>query len=140
MKPLKVTKWFKPYKADGKYNFTEDGKGCYLIKKDGKIVYIGKSLSSIKKTMYRHFQQWTDLRSSYGRKFSPYERVTYKGDSGKFLCKVIFSGSSTDIDLLEQVLIKKIKPRDNTLKLEMFTKYQEAETLEKLNTMEEAPF
>lgn len=140
MKPLTVTKWFKPYKGHRQQTLTNDGIGCYLIKKDSKIIYVGKSHSSIKSTMYRHFQQWTDLRSSYGRKASPYERVTYKDSSGKFECKVIFTKSYQDADLLEQVMIKKLKPRDNSLKLELFSRQQEAEVLARMNDMEEAPF
>jgi hypothetical protein len=145
-KKLRITKWFPPYTGEKDKRgrkiatMTQTGRGCYLIKKDGKIVYVGKSDKSLKKTIYRHFQQWTDLRSAYGRRAEPYDRVTYKYDPGHYLIKVIYSNSSKENDLLEQVLIKKLKPKDNSLKLELFTRQQEGEINDKMKDLEEAPF
>ncbi len=137
---IEKTPWFKPYKAERRATLERTGAGVYLIRKNGKVVYIGKSHTDVKKTLYRHFQTWTDLRSFYGRKASPYARVTYKDTPGEYSCRVLFCSNPGKVDLLEQVLIKNLRPADNSLKLELFTPRQEAGIMADLNLMEEAPF
>lgn len=141
---FKSSGWFKPYTGNKTKNgrpqttLNETGTGVYLIRKqNGKIIYVGKSANDVRRTLYRHFQTWTDMRSSYGRQRSPYERVTYKDLPGHFLCKVIFTETERQADILEQALIVKVKPKDNTLKLMIFTQSQVDGVIEKL---EEAPF
>jgi hypothetical protein len=134
------TNWMPPYTTKNGRKviaLEKTGTGVYLIKKNGRIVYVGKASNHIKKTLYRHFQTWTDLRSTYGRKLSPYERVTYKDVPGSYLIKVIYTHTSREADILEQALILKVQPRDNSLKLMLFTQRQVDEVIEKLD---EAPF
>lgn len=138
---FKTTDWLEPYSiVNGKKKPTlnETGTGVYLIKKkNGKIVYIGKSGKHLRRTLYRHFQTWTDLRSSYGKRLQPYERVTYKGEDQKYLIKAIFTHTEREADILEQALIIRVKPKDNSLKLMLFTQSQVNGVIEKL---EDAPF
>ena len=57
---LKATKRFKPY-TDGIPTLrTNVGGGVYIIRLLDEVVYVGKSNADVKKTLYRHFQKWTD--------------------------------------------------------------------------------
>lgn len=148
-KNLKATSFFPPYSPAGSYNLkTKDGKGCYIIREQGQTVYVGMSLSDIQGTLYRHFQKWTDKRTDWTKKRQNYERVTYYGkDRARFTVKVIFCPTDNECYLLESLLIKKLKPRDNTLKNELYHNFEMDRFAPKLETMEvwrpvtdEAPF
>lgn len=119
---LKATGFFPPYSKEGSYNLkTKNGKGCYIIRKNGKTVYVGMSLSDIQGTLYRHFQKWTDRRTAWTKKQQNYERVTYYGqDRSLFTVKIIFCPTDHECYLLESLLIKKLRPADNTLKNELY--------------------
>lgn len=100
----------KPYTSDGKTNFryTNGKSGVYLIYKGDKIVYVGFSGYNVYKTMYRHFQSWSDasqVRVSYNakRKNSPYK------------VRVVLA-SPKRAERLEKMLILKHKPKDNPMK------------------------
>jgi excinuclease UvrABC nuclease subunit len=111
IKPRRVIKsstWFAPYKngrpaLPSKYY---NRPGVYAIKsrKTGKIIYIGYSATSLKKTLYRHFQTWNDTAQN---------RYTY--DPAKYLVKIFQAGKRT-APRLEKALIKRYNPRDNKLK------------------------
>ena len=98
---ISTSKWFEPYSQTGrnaKTNLKDNTRairGVYFVKnkRSGNIVYVGSSLSQLYKTIYRHFQSWTDSRQ---------KRVTYP-KSG-YLIKIILTGSSK-ITLLEQYYI-----------------------------------
>lgn len=126
---LKGTKRFKPY-TDGIPTLkTNTGGGVYIIREGNQVVYVGKSNADIKKTLYRHFQRWTDRRSIDAKKYQIYERVTYHGqDLNNYTVQVYYCNDTNKIDLLETTLIFKLKPRDNKQKLQMYT-------LDQRNTM-----
>jgi hypothetical protein len=163
---LKVTSWFHPYERDktivriGKKAVLSapatlkfSGAGVYLIKHKvagkWKIIYVGMSASDVKKTLYRHFQKWTDKRSKWNHTRELLDRVTYSDffSNKEYLVKVIATPTSEEAGILEEMLIKKIMPRDNKAKLNIYTqgqydrmevKYEEAEVIEP--ELEEAPF
>jgi hypothetical protein len=155
---IKKTKWFKPYynKFGNKIpqlNMCWDCQksGVYFIRKTstGKTVYIGQSQSQLKKTIYRHFQKWTDRQQSTQKTF---ERKTYPkfGYEIRFILCV-----PQDALRLESYLIQKIKPIDNPLKYENLTRAEiikgqqidekakqatEIHTKEYIANLEAAPF
>ena len=64
---MKASKFFTPYykknnnlKCSLDHSKVKDKTGVYLIKQDSKIVYVGYSIGSLYKTIYRHFQDWND--------------------------------------------------------------------------------
>jgi len=121
-KKLKATRFFKPYDQDGSYNLKNTGTGVYIIKKNDVILYVGLSLTDVRSTLYRHFQKWIDKRTNWTKKSQMYERVTYYGENrNMFLVKVIFTPTKNEAAILENLLILKLKPRDNTLKLELYS-------------------
>jgi excinuclease UvrABC nuclease subunit len=145
---MKSTNFFAPYSLDGKCNLKTTGKGCYIIKKNDSVIYVGLSYSDVKRTLYRHFQKWTDLRTDYTKKNQVYERVTYTGQNkSNFKIKVIFCKTDKEISELEYLLIKKLKPKDNTLKNEIYSVVDLRKTIDAFNnsdnwkpTSEEPPF
>lgn len=130
----KDTGKFNPYTGDS-YTLKNTGKGIYMIYEKDKLVYVGKSHSHIQNTLYRHFQRWIDKRSSYSKQYSYFARVTYYGKPRKdYLVRCYFVNKSNDsIDALEQYLIKKHNPRDNTQKLDYYTASQLAEAKEEIS-------
>lgn len=121
-KPLKATGFFKPYLDGNTYALKSTGCGVYIIKYKGKIVYIGLSRSDLRNTLYRHFQVWNDRRTDWTKKLQPYDRVSYSGkDRDNFLIKVVFCKTAIEAEMLEQLLIKKFKPKDNSLKIYLYS-------------------
>jgi hypothetical protein len=124
-KSIKTSKWFAPYylkngdKLPALNMCWECQKsGIYFIRKKstGNIVYIGQSQTQLKKTIYRHFQKWTDKQRSTNKHF---ERKTYP----KFGYEIRFLMlKPSDALRLEAYLIQKIQPVDNPLKYEHLTK------------------
>lgn len=127
MLKFRTSKQFPPYDKDGNCNLkTNSGGGVYIIREkypfNNRVVYVGKSHESLKKTLYRHFQQWNDKRSATGKKWQIFERVTYHGQPiYKFSVQICFVNDKAAIDALEQALIFKFKPRDNKQKLNFYT-------------------
>ena len=123
---LAKTKPFEPY-TGAACTLKDTGAGVYIIAKEGKPLYIGFSLKDVKKTMYRHFQQWNDPTQN---------RVTYKNLKG-ITCRVIWTKTGYQAADLETALILRLKPRDNELKLQMYApkvqrieqEYNEAEII-----------
>lgn len=146
---MKKTLFFTPYIEHngkrGKAALKKTGSGVYIIKEGANVVYIGFSASDVKKTLYRHFQKWIDKRHPETKRVQRIERVTYMNKNFKnenYRVKVVFCKNGKEAADLEHALIKKIKPRDNSVKLDLmdlmdFTNvvnnYNEAETLEKNN-------
>ena len=114
MKAVK-TKWVEPYDKAGKTTLrhTNGKKGVYLIKVNGKLSYIGRSGSNLYKTLYRHFQSWSDRRQV---------RVTYKNDLGRkrIEVRVVIVNRSDQAAKLERALILLHQPIDNPDKLENY--------------------
>lgn len=83
--------------------FNKQG-GCYIIKENNVIVYVGMSKSCVVKAMYRHFYKWTD---------NPY-RVTYEKEvENKIYTAAIIVCSAEQAGKLEQGLVLALNPRDN---------------------------
>ncbi len=81
--------------------------GCYLIKENGKIVYVGMSQSCVVEAMYRHFYHWNVTRQFQ-------YRVTYfdRMSINKYTVQIIFTNKEESAKL-EQSLILLLQPRDN---------------------------
>lgn len=101
----------KPYdtKGNANFGFTKNKSGIYMIRENGKIVYVGFSASNLYKTLYRHFQQWNH----------PGQPVT------TYVNKMRYHSYTVGVALtapgaaskIEQGLIFKHKPRDNKGKM-----------------------
>jgi hypothetical protein len=114
------SKWFAPYR-NGKPQLANKyykSAGTYLIKskQTGRILYVGYSSNNLKRTLYRHFQQW---------KSRSQETRTY--DKSKYLVKFYRLGSKAAARY-EKFLIDKIKPKHNKLKYPSLFKEGETET------------
>lgn len=107
------TEWFEPYekkgfldsygKFDARIRAAKDKSGCYVIKENEKVVYVGMSrTNNLYKTLTRHFQQWTAN-----------QRVnTYDVWSNTYKVKIIYT-TQRKAERMECELFKKYKPRDN---------------------------
>jgi excinuclease UvrABC nuclease subunit len=94
----------KPYKENGKTTFNIQGKpGVYLIYKNDKLRYIGYSGTNVYKTLYRHFQKWTDKTQV---------RVTYPDLTG-ITVRIVYTTNGSQASNLERALIVKYSPVDN---------------------------
>lgn len=117
-KILYRSKWFKPYRQNKPSLPSKYYKkaGVYIIrsKKNKKPVYVGYSSNNLKRTLYRHFQNWNDPQQ---------ERFIY--DRNKYDLKIYRTGTKTAARL-EKYLIDKLKPRDNKLKYP--TLFEQGET------------
>lgn len=87
-------------KQRGKY-------GVYLIKENGKIVYVGMSQSCVVEAMYRHFYHWNTTRNFQ-------YRVTYfdRMSLHNYTVQIMFTNKD-EAPKLEQSLILLMQPRDN---------------------------
>lgn len=115
IKKIKVdfSGWFNPYDKDGKTNFlrlTRHKYGVYIIrdKKTQKIKYIGHSASNLYKTLYRHFQYYSDKNLQY--------RAMYNKTDNVEICLLLTN--KTNAPKLEMALIKEFKPEDAFFKYE----------------------
>lgn len=115
---IRKTNYFEPYKANGR-NVNLPGpwsgeSGVYFIKRIGtkKPVYVGSSVSNLKKTIYRHFQTWSSDREQR------YERTVYPKKG--YLIKVLYMPPAQALEL-EKYFIKKIQPKDNPIKYNQLT-------------------
>lgn len=108
------TQFRPPYKKNGRTSYPQAGKaGVYIIKKNGVVVYVGMSQSNVYKTLYRHFQSWSDPTQ---------KRVTYQSqltNRNKFLVRVIYTTPAQALRL-EKYLIIKLKPKHNPDKLKSY--------------------
>lgn len=97
---------------NGKTNlaFTRGKTGVYIIKEDGKIVYVGQSKNDLYRTIMRHFYNW-DRSYSNGEKIdrTSYDTSKYRKE---YTIRVVFTPISK-AEKLEAKLILKHKPRDN---------------------------
>ena len=144
---MKKTGVFRPYTPAGNYTLKVTAPGVYILREAGRIVYIGFSGTDVRKTMYRHFQKWTDKRHPDNRRAYLYDRVTYKGKEDKFTAQVFFCKTSKEAAALENALILKYEPRDNAAKLDIFSAGVKRDVLSKAEaaalysvTEEENPF
>ncbi len=135
---MKKFKFLPPYTPEGKTTFpaTVDRSGVYLVKENGKVVYIGMSKINLYRTLYRHFQAWSH---------SLQEVTTYQSrlKKNKYTVRVVLCTPS-QAERLERALIIKNKPRDNELKYKgyqlKFTDIKVEHEYSKALTLEEMPF
>jgi hypothetical protein len=154
---MKKSKWIDPYFKNSRGTATPSIRDCwtcaqagvYLIrhKQSGAVVYIGSSTTQLKKTIYRHFQTWTDKQQSTGRSF---ERKVYP-KFGHYELR-FFKCTAAQALKIEKFLIIKHQPKDNPLKYERLSAdrietgkklYSEAvnsETLPAADYLEDVPF
>lgn len=111
---MKISTFIPPYNAKGRANYpTESKPGCYLIRENGVLVYIGMSATNVYKTMYRHFQRWPDRQQLL---------ITYRDRLKKnhYTVRVVYC-TAKQAQALERLLIIKHKPRDNDFKYSQYT-------------------
>jgi len=107
---MRRTKYLPPYTATGRTTFPARGRpGVYVIKKAGKLRYIGFSQSDVYKAMYRHFQSWNDNSR-------PDPRVVYR-NLADIRVRVIYTDSAQQAARLERALIIRFRPPDNPQQL-----------------------
>lgn len=151
---MRKSKFVRPYDVKGHTAFSMQKvsqAGVYIIKRNGKIIYVGMSKSNVYKTLYRHFQIWNDNREEARTSKNPYsryyERVTYYTKTNKannfleFSVRIVLC-TPKQAEHLEKMLILKYNPRDNGTK---YVKYNvtgySKEVLEVFgNITEEPPF
>jgi len=133
---INKSSWFDPY-TEGKPTIpgAETKSGVYFIKEksSGKIVYVGSSVGSLKKTIYRHFQIWNDRQPSNNRQF---ERMTYPKEG--YSIRVIYCTAGQAIHA-EKYFIRKLQPRDNPIKYNNLTRGEASkahEVAEKMNEVQ----
>ena len=112
--------------------------GVYFIKRKGatKPVYVGSSNGSLKKTIYRHFQQWQTDRQHQR------DRTTYPKNG--YLVKVIKT-TPTQAAEMEKIFIQRFHPAGNPIKYNLFHPRTERvkkiiEKIRNADALEEAPF
>lgn len=133
---MKKSRWIEPYtkNKNGKLVatiidcWTCSEAGVYLIrnKRTEEIVYVGSSTTQLKKTIYRHFQQWTDRQAKTGKQF---ERKTYP-KQGHYQIR-FFKCTAAQALKLEKAFIHKYQPKDNPLKYEQLMLSMKPATIEK---------
>ncbi len=120
---MKAFRFQPPYNSKGKTTFPGASKksGVYLIKENGELVYVGYSGTDLYKTMYRHFQSWSDAEYKGGKAIPAQYRVSYKEflEKKKYTVRIVFC-TAIQAERLERVLIKKYNPRDNANKYEQY--------------------
>lgn len=149
---MRKSKFTRPYDNKGRTAFSMSKlsrSGVYIIKRSGKIVYVGMSKSSVYKALYRHFQIWNDNREESRTSKNPYsryyERVTYYTKTNKdnnfidFTVRVVLC-TPKQAEHLEKMLIIKYNPKDNGTKYVQYTANSYSkEVLELFGTTNEEP-
>lgn len=129
---MKKTRFFPVYDKTGKAPKVREyykKSGVYLIKEQGRLVYIGFSRSNVYKTLMRHFQSWSDPTQ---------ERITYQGRPRDWYTARIVSATPAQAEKLERALIIKHQPRDNGIKYDTYV--NDNTDIALIRTYEEAPF
>jgi hypothetical protein len=137
---INVSKYFEPYTGTratmrGQWTGTS---GVYFIKRKGatKPVYIGSSNGSLKKTIYRHFQNWETDRQHQR------DRTTYPKHG--YIIKVIKTTPQQAAEL-EKIFIQRFQPAGNPIKYSLFNPKPERikkilDKVKNADELEEAPF
>ena len=111
---MRLTKFAPVYPEPNKTNFSRFiGKsGVYIIKLKNEIVYIGSSQSDAYKALTRHFQDWSASKQ---------RRVLYP-QKPEYRARMITT-TAKQAPILEKLLIRKHKPRDNSNSIQLGIKY-----------------
>lgn len=108
---MTLSRFISPYKKNGRTNYKDawQRSGIYLIKENGKVVYVGHSQNNLYKTLYRHFQHWYHKLQYV---------VTYKGrmNQHRYTVAVEYLTSAQAVRKEHELLLK-YRPRDNKAKL-----------------------
>jgi hypothetical protein len=116
---MRRTKYLPPYTDTGRTTFpARQRAGVYVIRKAGRLRYIGFSRSDVYKALYRHFQTWND-------RSRPDPRIVYR-NLGDVTVRVIYTDSAQQAGRLERALIIRFTPPDNPQQL---LDYQETEQM-----------
>lgn len=101
---MKKSRKHSAYKDAKPFFKTRKRPGVYIVYKDNVVVYVGYSSTDVYKTMYRHFQQWTDRQQI---------RITYQPNDQRIKVRVIYTNTAKQAARLEYGLILKLQPTDN---------------------------
>lgn len=104
----KITPWIKPY-HNGRPAFIQPAPtpGLYVIRNRARrVVYVGYSGYNVKKTAYRHFQDWDEAN---------HHHATYDRDAG-FTIRFLLGVPNNRIHDLERHLVHHLKPKDNAMR------------------------
>jgi hypothetical protein len=93
----------------------------YLIRENDVLVYVGYAGECLYRTLYRHFQSWTDKNYKGHKVAPPSYRVSYRRlmDINTYTVRMVYC-SKKQASRLEKVLILKYNPRDNRIKYEEY--------------------
>lgn len=97
-------------KVSEELRFFKGVPAVYIIRKAGKIVYIGSSTVDVYTTALRHFQFWNDLLTD---KSVRWERKYYGAKDATLQIIAIDNATRQEIHALEAKMIEEFKPRDN---------------------------
>lgn len=107
---MRRTKYLPPYTDTGRTTFpARQRPGVYVIKKAGRLRYIGFSTTDVYKALYRHFQVWND-------RSRPDPRVVYR-QLADVRVRVIYTDNASQAARLERALIIRFQPPDNPQQL-----------------------
>ena len=107
---MRRTKYLPPYTDTGRTTFpARQRPGVYVIKRAGRLRYVGFSTVDVYKALYRHFQTWND-------RSRPEPRVVYR-NLADIRVRVIYTDSAAQAARLERALIIRFKPPDNPQQL-----------------------
>lgn len=108
-----------PFKTDSPYKnrrartlaFFRRKPGCYIIKEDNAIVYVGMSASDVVEACYRHLYEWNEKYALRGKYRVTYEQQLRLGEK-QYEIQIIPTDKQ-QAALLERSLILFLNPRDN---------------------------
>ena len=109
-------------------------KGVYQIfDEKNKRVYIGHSTSCLYSTILRHFQTWNQSRFEQLQKINR-NRITYESKEQKLSYSVkVTLTNKIDAYPLEQTLIEKYRPRDNSEKISAINEKKKQRMIDRFN-------
>jgi excinuclease UvrABC nuclease subunit len=103
------------WKTETNIKFAQGKPGVYIIKKNGKIVYIGSG-NNVYKTALRHFEPHKPDHYNKQEYYKDYEKNDYT-------IRVVLTNTRQQANTLEMALIRKHKPVDNKLQYDMILDY-----------------
>jgi hypothetical protein len=120
---MRATAFQPPYQGPRKTTFINSRwqSGVYLIMENDVLVYVGYAGECLYRTLYRHFQGWTDKNYNGSKVAPPSYRVSYRNKMAVNTYKVrLIHCSKKQAARLEKILILKHDPRDNRIKYEQY--------------------
>jgi hypothetical protein len=127
-KTIVQTKAFVAYKKNKpSLQINKKLVGVYLIVQGKKVIYVGHSSSDVKKTCYRHFQEWNDSSGGYRTNVLRLDHFvcnSYK-EKHSLRLKFYFCKNVADVRTLELYFILKYKPVNNDIKYSTYFESKE---------------